>query len=203
MSRVHPFIKDESIQQSLVQLRKIVTPIQSKPIKYEIYSKYFYMTYYLKSVYDYISKLQPTHNISFVKMARIALFGSSFIARLEEFCWGYLKVPGDVRFFGMGGMKFETCAETLKKVKSFKPCAVYIFLGGNSITKNTKPSELAAKVKKVYDHLQPQPTDNEMAFHWCAGDCYEALYFCDFSEGTPYHPFPPPPPPPPPVWIRT
>ena len=39
-------------------------------------------------------------------------------------------------------MKFETCAETLKKVKSFKPGVVYIFLGGNSITKNTKPSEL-------------------------------------------------------------
>ena len=76
-------------------------------------------------------------------MARIALFGSSYIARLEEFCWGDLKVPGDVRFFGIGGMKFETCAETLKKVKSFKPGAVYIFLGGNSITKNTKPSELA------------------------------------------------------------
>ena len=76
-------------------------------------------------------------------MARIALFGSSYIARLEEFCWGDLKVPGDVRFFGIGGMKFETCAETMKKVKSFKPGAVYIFLGGNSITKNTKPSELA------------------------------------------------------------
>ena len=56
VSRVHPFLKDESIQQSLVQLRKIVTPIQFKPIKYEIYSKYFYMTlfYYLKSVQKFL-----------------------------------------------------------------------------------------------------------------------------------------------------
>ena len=40
VSRVHPFLKDESIQQSLVQSRKIETPIQSKPIKYVIYSRF-------------------------------------------------------------------------------------------------------------------------------------------------------------------
>ena len=47
-------------------------------------------------------------------MAKIALFGDSYISHLERFCSGDLKIPGDVRFFGVGGMNFENYSDILK-----------------------------------------------------------------------------------------
>ena len=59
-------------------------------------------------------------------MAKIALLGDSYISRLEEFCKGDLRVPGDVRFFGVGGMNFDNYSKVFKEVKLFRPDAVYI-----------------------------------------------------------------------------
>ena len=50
-------------------------------------------------------------------MAKIALFGDSYISHLERFCFGAMKVPGDVRFYGVGGMNFENFSETFDDLK--------------------------------------------------------------------------------------
>ena len=87
-------------------------------------------------------------------MAKIALFGDSYIARLEEFCCGDLRVPGDVRFFGFGGMNFDNYSDEFIKLKSFYPDAVFINLGGNSITTETKPNKLAGKLRDLVTELK-------------------------------------------------
>lgn len=87
-------------------------------------------------------------------MAKIALFGDSYISRLEEFCKGDLRVPGDVRFFGVGGMNFDNYSKVFKEVKLFRPDAVFINLGGNSISTDTKSNELSEKLCELVEELK-------------------------------------------------
>ena len=87
-------------------------------------------------------------------MAKIALLGDSYVTRLEKFCLGDLKVPGDVRFFGVGGMKLENYAQALESVKLFHPDAVFINLGGNSISPKTEPSQLAEQLVNIVTELK-------------------------------------------------
>ena len=87
-------------------------------------------------------------------MAKIALFGDSYISHLERFCFGDMKVPGDVRFYGVGGMNFENFSETFDDLKLFKPDAVFINLGGNSIMTTSKPSELAENLINIVNELK-------------------------------------------------
>ena len=87
-------------------------------------------------------------------MAKIALFGDSYISHLERFCSGDLKIPGDVRFFGVGGMNFENYSDILKEVKIFEPDAVFMNLCGNSITSTSKPRELSDEVIKIVNELK-------------------------------------------------
>ena len=87
-------------------------------------------------------------------MAKIALFGDSYISHLERFCFGDMKVPDDVRFYGVGGMNFENFSETFDDLKLFKPDAVFINLGGNSITTTSKPSELAENLINIVKNLK-------------------------------------------------
>ena len=87
-------------------------------------------------------------------MARIALFGDSYISHLERFCCGDLKVPGDVRFYGFGGMSFENYSDTLLDLKLFKPDAVLINLGGNSIKETSEPSKLAENLIDIVNELK-------------------------------------------------
>ena len=45
---------------------------------------------------------------------------------------------GDVRFYGVVGMNFENYSDTILDLKLFKPDAVFINLGGNSIKETTQ-----------------------------------------------------------------
>ena len=87
-------------------------------------------------------------------MAKIALLGDSYVTRLEKFCLGDLKVPGDVRFFGVGGMKLENYAQALEGVKLFHPDAVFINLGGKSFSPKTEPRQLAEQLVNVVNELK-------------------------------------------------
>ena len=86
-------------------------------------------------------------------MAKIALFGDSYISRLKKFCRGDMKFPGDVRFYGVGGMNLENYSETIEDVKLFHPDAVFINLGGNNITTKTKPSKFAENLMDIVKEL--------------------------------------------------
>ena len=86
--------------------------------------------------------------------SKIALFGDSYISRLERFCGGNLKIPGEVRFYGIGGLNLDNYSNTLDKLILFRPDAVFISLGGNSINSKTKPKQLATKFKTIIEKLK-------------------------------------------------
>ena len=87
-------------------------------------------------------------------MAKIALFGDSYISRLEDFCCGDLKVPGYIRFFCFGGMNFDNYLTEFKKLKLFCPDVVFFNLGGNSITATTKPKQISDKLCELVEELK-------------------------------------------------
>lgn len=88
-------------------------------------------------------------------MCKIALFGDSYISRLKRFCYSDLKIPGDVRFFGKGGMKFDNIpSELYSKLLSFSPDVVFLSLGGNSIKYNSVPKDIIAHIRSMVETLK-------------------------------------------------
>ena len=62
-------------------------------------------------------------------MAKTALFGDSYIKRLNRFCDNFLGVPGECRFYGVGGMRADNPhQEVLKSCIDFQPDAVFCVL---------------------------------------------------------------------------
>ena len=94
-------------------------------------------------------------------MSKIALFGDSYIKRLEKFCGGFLGIPGDCRFYGVGGMRADNPHEgLLREMLCFKPNALFICLGGNDITADCSTKEIFDKIvgivsdaKSVAEHV--------------------------------------------------
>lgn len=86
---------------------------------------------------------------------RIAIFGSSYIRRLDSWCNGDFKVPATVRCFGKGGMKASSVPEDiLNDVFNFQPDIVFIQLGGNDISKSKTPSDLVGDLIKLVDNFK-------------------------------------------------
>ncbi|KAK3107288.1 hypothetical protein FSP39_011166 [Pinctada imbricata] len=87
-------------------------------------------------------------------MSRIALFGSSYIRRLDEFCGGDLGIPHTVKFFGKGGMTAGHPHFFLKsQVLHFQPDIVFICLGGNDISATSSPCEIVRNIKTLVNEL--------------------------------------------------
>ncbi|XP_033730279.1 uncharacterized protein LOC117319617 [Pecten maximus] len=76
-------------------------------------------------------------------MAKFAVFGSSYVTRLERYCHGDLKVPGTVRFFGKGGMRSDSIPrQLLRDLIEYNPDVVLIQLGGNDISATSSPNDI-------------------------------------------------------------
>ncbi|OWF46777.1 uncharacterized protein LOC110455218 [Mizuhopecten yessoensis] len=77
-------------------------------------------------------------------MPKFAILGSSYISRLRDFCEGDLKVPGECRFFGKGGMRTDTIPNwMMTDLRALDAWAVFIQLGGNDIRQNSNPREFS------------------------------------------------------------
>ena len=64
-------------------------------------------------------------------MAKTALFGDSYIKRLSRFCDNFLGVPGESRFYGVGGMRVDNLnQEVLKSCVDFQPDVVFFLCIG-------------------------------------------------------------------------
>ncbi|XP_069121492.1 uncharacterized protein [Argopecten irradians] len=86
-------------------------------------------------------------------MAKLAVFGSSYVTRLERYCHGDLKVPGTVRFFGKGGMRLDSIpSHLLQDLIEYRPDVVVVQLGGNDISATSSPNE-------IFQRLQTLQTD--------------------------------------------
>jgi hypothetical protein len=72
-------------------------------------------------------------------MVKCAVFGSSFVARLNTFCTGDMKIAGECNFcFGLGGMKAENVSDSLLvKLRLYAPDEVFIHIGANEISKDS------------------------------------------------------------------
>ena len=80
-------------------------------------------------------------------MARIAIFGSSYVVRFEKYCDGDIKVPGHVEFFGHGGMCTTSIpGELFESLIDFRPELVILWLGGNDISHDSSP-------RMIYERL--------------------------------------------------
>lgn len=86
----------------------------------------------------------------FLRMAKIALFGDSYIKRLGK----YLGVPGECRFFGVGGKRADRPhQEVLNQLLEFQPDAMFVFIGGNDISVNSSPRQTFDDIVNIMDSI--------------------------------------------------
>ena len=86
-------------------------------------------------------------NTKKVAMARIAIFGSSYVVRFEKYCGGDMKVPGHVEFFGHDRMCTTSIpGQLFESLIDFRPELVILWLGGNDISHDSSP-------RMIYERL--------------------------------------------------
>ncbi len=93
-------------------------------------------------------------------MAKIAIFGDSYVTRLRRHCNNDLEVPVNVHFFCVGGMRADAVfterrfREQLDLMLQFRPEAVFINLGANDIESGSSPAEIFHHITTVVDVLR-------------------------------------------------
>lgn len=93
-------------------------------------------------------------------MAKIALFGDSYLARLQRFSNDDLRVPVNANFFCVGGMRADSVftdrrfREQFDRMLEFRPEAVFINLGANDINSNSTPAEIVRHISAIVDTLR-------------------------------------------------
>ena len=79
-------------------------------------------------------------------MVKFAVFGSNFVARLNTFCTGDMKIPGECIFFGLGRMKAENVSDSLLvKLRLYAPDIVFIHIGAKNISKDSSCKTICEK----------------------------------------------------------
>jgi lysophospholipase L1-like esterase len=87
-------------------------------------------------------------------MVKFAVFGSSFVARLNTFCTGDMKNPGECNFFGLGGMKAENVSDSLLvKLRLYAPDVVFIHIGANDITKDSYCKTICENIQSLVGEI--------------------------------------------------
>lgn len=87
-------------------------------------------------------------------LLRTALLGDSYIGRLGRFCGGFLGVPGECRFYCVGGMRADSVDQrVLRALMEFQPETVFVCLGGNDISMNSSPRQTFDDITKVVNIL--------------------------------------------------
>ncbi|KAK3089506.1 hypothetical protein FSP39_018796 [Pinctada imbricata] len=88
-------------------------------------------------------------------MAKIAIFGSSYVSRLGRYCNFDLKIPGIVRFFGQGGMKACDAIDSRKfsQLLDFSPDVVFMVIGGNDVSDTSIPSDIFKSIMEIISTL--------------------------------------------------
>lgn len=88
-------------------------------------------------------------------MAKFGLLGSSYIARLQNHFDGSLKVPGEVRFWGKGGLRTDNIPNDFwDEIQAFKPDCVFVHIGGNVVSTYSSPILIAKRILAIKDELE-------------------------------------------------
>lgn len=87
-------------------------------------------------------------------MPRYAVFGDSYVRRQGLF-GGKFPVPGEVRFFGKGGMRVGSVPGHLwSQLKEYHPDVCFLHLGGNDINFSTDASVISGLILDLVYELQ-------------------------------------------------
>ena len=95
----------------------------------------------------------------------IAMYGDSYIKRLQDYCDGDLRVPATICWFGKGGLRSDfkdrkglkigkDAKSNYEKMKKLLPDVVFINVGGNDLTTTTKPREIYDQIAGLIYELQ-------------------------------------------------
>lgn len=88
-------------------------------------------------------------------MAKFAVLGSSYVERLRRFTSEDLKVPGEVRWFGVPGLRCDSLTEEMwRRILTYKPDCLFLHVGGNDITTTTSPNDVVRKIMDIYCNLK-------------------------------------------------
>lgn len=88
-------------------------------------------------------------------MAKFALLGSSYVERLRRFTSEDLKVPREVRWFGVPGLRCDSLTEEMwRRIMTYKPDCLFLHVGGNDITTTTSPRDVVRKIINIYGILK-------------------------------------------------
>lgn len=88
-------------------------------------------------------------------MARLAIFGDSYVSRLERYCNGNLTNSGICRFFGKAGMSTtKKFRETFEQMLRFQPDVVFINLDGNDLSASSSVEAVVNRLKRIFDQLR-------------------------------------------------
>lgn len=96
-------------------------------------------------------------------MAKFAIFGDSYVKRLERFCRNgtKLQVPGNVQFFGKGGLRTDKMDNKL-----YSDClhsqahTVILHVGGNDITPISSPRDIFNRIQAMVKDLTDMEVKN-------------------------------------------
>ena len=87
-------------------------------------------------------------------MPTFALFGVSYITKLQYYCNDNLAVPGHVYFYGKGGLRTDRMVMSLwKRCLRRGPDVCFINVGGNDITMTSDPEDIYKRIVKLVDQL--------------------------------------------------
>ena len=85
-------------------------------------------------------------------MPTVAIYGNSYVSRLQDFCGGDLRVPASIYWFGKGGLRTDFlnkkgivdkhAKSMYEQMKSLQPDVVIINVGGNNLSTTTTPREI-------------------------------------------------------------
>lgn len=88
-------------------------------------------------------------------MAKFALVGSSFVERLRRFTSDDFKVPGEVKWFGVPGLRsYSLSKEMWSNIVTFNPDCVFLHVGGNDITTTTRPKDVVGRIIAICENLK-------------------------------------------------
>lgn len=87
-------------------------------------------------------------------MTRFAIFGDSYITRLEKFASRSMSMSGSCRFFGQSGMSTKRkFTEKFQQMLRFGPDVVFMVLGGNSIKDSCSIDEIFKEIQEMVETL--------------------------------------------------
>ena len=103
------------------------------------------------------------HNI-FKMPKTIAFYGDSYVTRLQDYCQEDLRVPGQVLWFGKGGLRTDyikrdgtvdvNAKSKFQILKELKPDVVFINVGGNDLTTTSSPRQVFDRILGLTVELQ-------------------------------------------------